>query len=161
MKMLLKEGETQLSTRWNDRRKTSNSWKGCQMLPWARTCPSIPGLSISLQCRYQQGANLAFRCTLKKHHVPGMALQPNTTAKNLLDLQSTEMRSCCFWHMLDVCSSLRQVTSPLVIHSLLLHWEEICLPRTLPPCMDVTECTVGTIVRIALQARCKKHAINR
>lgn len=77
-------------------------------------------------------------------------------SKNLLDLQSTEMRSCCFWHMLDVCSSLRQVTSPLVIHSLLLHWEEICLPRTLPPCMDVTECTVGTIVRIALQARCKK-----
>lgn len=132
------------------------------MLPWPRPGPSITSLSISTQ--YSADASkeqiLLSDARSKKHCVPELARQPNTTAENLLDHQSTEMKPCCFWHMLDVSCSLRQVTSPLDIHSLLLHWGEICLPMAQPPCMDATECTAGTIVRIALQARYKKHVIN-
>lgn len=67
---------------------------------------------------------------------------------------------CCCWHVVHICSNLKQVTSPLDVHPLLQHRGETCLSKLLPPpCMDVAKCVVGTIDRIALQARCKKHAI--
>lgn len=67
---------------------------------------------------------------------------------------------CCCWHILYVCSNLRQVTSPLDVPSAA---EGIKLPSqdatTTLHGWDVAKCVVGTIDRIALQARCKKHAI--
>lgn len=67
---------------------------------------------------------------------------------------------CYRWHMVHICSNLRQVTSPLDAHSLLQHGGGTCLTKMLPPpSMDFAKCVTGTIDRIALQARPKTHAI--